>query len=264
MNIVENCKYLKLPYVSKNYQEAVIEAKQTKKGYDVFLNDLLDEEALARQDRRVQKLIKSARFPQKKYLEDFSRDGYGKSLTDEFAILDNLTFIDRKENVILIGTPGSGKTHYAIGLGMRACLRGKTVLFTSVPNLVIELREALTQNTLNAYKRKFEQYDLVILDELGYVSFDKAACEVLFNLLSNRTNKGAIIITTNLSFDRWEEIFKDPMLTGAIVDRLAYKAHVLDMTCDTSHRFTETAEWRNEQMKLLDEPEKMAANSSQD
>jgi DNA replication protein DnaC len=154
-----------------------------------------------------------------------------------------MKFIDNKENIILIGTPGAGKTHYAIGLGIKACLLGKSVLFASVPNLVIELKEAMSMSQMSAYKRKFEKYDLVILDELGYVSFDKVGCEILFNPLSNRNDKGSIVITTNLTFDRWEEIFKDTMLTGAIVDRLAHKAHILDISRETSHRFEETIAW---------------------
>ncbi len=101
----------------------------------------------------------------------------------------------------------------------------------------------MSESRLSQYKAKFEKYHLVILDELGYVSFDKVGCEILFNLLSNRNDKGSIIITTNLSFDRWEEIFKDPMLTGAIVDRLAYKSHILDISREVSHRFEETMSW---------------------
>lgn len=141
---------------------------------------------------------------------------------------------------VCLGNPFS---HYAIGLGMKACLSGKSVLFISAPNLIIELKEAMSQNQLITYKRKFEKFDLVILDELGYISFDKTGCEILFNLLSNRNDKGSIIITTNLVFDRWVEIFKDTMLTGAIVDRLAHKAHILDMSRENSHRFEETLQW---------------------
>ena len=124
-------------------------------------------------------------------------------------------------------------------------MEGMKVLFISVPNLIIELKEAMSLNQLNNYKKKFEKYDLVILDELGYVSFDKEGCEILFNLLSNRNDKGSIIINTNLSFERWEEIFKDPMLTGAIVDRLAHKAHIMDISRETSHRYEETIKWLN-------------------
>lgn len=246
MTIKDSCKILKLPYIAASYAEHVNEAKQTKMSYDAFLDKTLAGEVLQRRENAVKRLTKSAKFPEKHYLEDFNRELYTMELRGEFEQLEQLGFIDSKENVILVGTPGCGKTHFAIGLGYRACLEGKTVFFISVPNLIIELREALNNNVLNAYKRKFERYDLVILDELGYVTFDKSACEILFNLLSNRTNKGSIIITTNLTFDRWEEIFKDPMLTGAIVDRLAYKAHVLNMSRDTSYRFEETSKWKTE------------------
>ncbi|MBS4025231.1 MAG: ATP-binding protein, partial [Clostridia bacterium] len=148
-----------------------------------------------------------------------------------------------KENIILIGASGTGKTHYSIGLGVKACLHGKSVLFTSVPNLIIELKEAMSMSQLTSYKRKFATFDLVILDELGYISFDKTGCEILFNLLSDRNDKGSIIITTNLNFDRWEEIFKDTMLTGAMVDRLAHKAHIIELARKSSHRFEETVAW---------------------
>jgi DNA replication protein DnaC len=122
-------------------------------------------------------------------------------------------------------------------------MEGHSVLFISVPNLIIELKEAMSESRLNQYKRKFEKYSTVVLDEMGYVSFDKAGSEILFNLLSNRTDKGSIIITSNLSFDRWNEIFNDQVLTGAIVDRLAYKSHILDISRDVSHRFEETISW---------------------
>ena len=123
-------------------------------------------------------------------------------------------------------------------------MAGKNVLFKSVPNLVIELQESMSRNQITMYKKKFEKSDLVILDELGYVSFDKEGSEILFNLISNRINAGSIIITTNLLFDRWEEIFKDPILTTAIVDRLAFKSHIINMSGD-SYRIKETKNWLN-------------------
>lgn len=101
----------------------------------------------------------------------------------------------------------------------------------------------MSQSKLNYYKKRFEKYDIVILDELGYISFDKSGSELLFNLLSNRTEKGSIIITTNLGFERCEEIFHDTILTGAMVDRLTYKAHILDLSRSVSHRYEETIEW---------------------
>jgi len=243
MEIKELASELKLPYIKGNHQMLIDEAIHTSIGYQEFLIAILEREVTLRKENGVQNRLRNAKFPIKKYLEDFDRNKYGAEFKKKFDELETLNFINNKENIILIGTPGAGKTHYAIGLGVKACFRGKTVLFTSVPNLIIELKEAMSLNQLNSYKRKFEHYDLVILDELGYVSFDKSGCEILFNLLSNRNDKGSIIITTNLIFDRWEEIFKDTMLTGAIVDRLAHKAHILDISRDTSHRFEETISW---------------------
>ncbi len=124
----------------------------------------------------------------------------------------------------------SRKTHYAIALGIAACMKGHSVLFATVPNMIVELKETLGTNQMTNYRKRFEKYDLVILDELGYVSMDKTGCETLFNLISSRNDKGFIIATSNLTDERWEEVFKDPTLTGALIDRLAHKAHVLDIS----------------------------------
>lgn len=245
MEINEMAYELKLPYVRHNSQMLIDEANHTKMSYQEFLITLLEREYLLRKENGVKNRLRYAKFPYKKYLEDFKVDKYDNEFKVKFEELNTLNFIKEKENIILIGSPGCGKTHYSIGLGIKACMEGMTVLFISVPNLIIELKEALSLNQLNTYKRKFENYDLVILDELGYISFDKEGCEILFNLLSNRNDKGSIIITTNLAFDRWEEIFKDPMITGAIVDRLAYKAHIMDISRETSHRYEETISWLN-------------------
>jgi len=142
-----------------------------------------------------------------------------------------------------MGTSGAGKTHYSIALGIAACMAGYNVFFASVPNLTVELKETMSNSQMTSYRKRFENYDLVILDELGYVSMDKSSCELLFNLISSRNHKGSIIVTSNLTFDRWEEVFKDPTLTGALIDRLAHKAHVLDISRDKGGRFEETIAW---------------------
>lgn len=245
MDIVEMAYDLKLPYIRQNHKMLIEEANHTKMNYKEFLESFLEREVILRRENSLKNRLRAARFPIKKYLEDFDLNKYANEFRSKFEELDTLEFIKNKENVILIGSPGCGKTHYATGLGIKACMEGMTVLFISVPNLIIELKEAMSLNQLNSYKRKFEKYSIVILDELGYVSFDKEGCEILFNLLSNRNDKGSIIITTNLTFDRWEEIFKDAMLTGAIVDRLAYKSHIMDISRETSHRYEETISWIN-------------------
>jgi DNA replication protein DnaC len=243
MKIKEFASELKLPYLKENYQEIINEANNIKMDYNEFLVMLLEREYNQRKSNAIQKRLRNAKFPIRKYLEDFDKTKYAIKFEKKFSELETLRFVDNKENIILVGTPGSGKTHYSIALGIKSCLNGKTVLFTSIPNLIIELKEAMSQSQLSFYKKKFEKYDIVILDELGYISFDKSGSELLFNLLSNRTDKGSIIITTNLNFERWEEIFHDVVLTGAMVDRLTYKAHILDLSRDISHRYEETIAW---------------------
>ena len=157
MNIKENSKILKLSYVFKNYENEIKEAKQTKKDYEEFLDELLEKEINQRKENGIKKRIRYAKFPIKKYLEDFDRKLYNPEFIKEFEELDTLDFIEKKENIILVGTPGAGKTHYAIGLGIKACMDGKSVLFISVPNLIIELKEAMSRSQLTAYKRKFEK-----------------------------------------------------------------------------------------------------------
>ncbi|MDD4496328.1 MAG: IS21-like element helper ATPase IstB [Eubacteriales bacterium] len=243
MNITEISKNLRLPYIRDNWQQLVDEAKHTKQDYAAFLANLLDCEWQLRLGNGQTRRIKEAKFPLKKYLVDFQRTKYDEVFLPKFEELETLQFIQNMENIILLGTSGAGKTHYAIALGIAACMKGHSVLFATVPNLIAELKETMSSNGMTSYRKRFEKYDLVILDELGYVSMDKNGCEMLFNLISSRNDKGSIVVTSNLSFDRWEEIFKDPTLTGALIDRLAHKAHVLDISRDKGGRFEETIAW---------------------
>ena len=243
MSITELCARLRLPYIRENWQKIAAEARHIKQGHAEFLENLLESEWRLRLENGQQRRIKEAKFPLKKYLADFKRDKYDEVFLPKFDELETLEFIENKENIILLGTSGAGKTHLAIALGIEACMKGQAVLFAHVPNLIIELRETSGNNQLSSFRKRFERYDLVVLDELGYVSLDKAGCELLFNLISSRNDKGSIIITSNLTFDRWEEVFHDPTLTGALIDRLAHKAHVLDISRDKGGRFEETLAW---------------------
>ena len=242
MSIKEAAKTLALSYTFHNCEQVLSDAKDTDMSVEEFLEDLLKKEVKQRQQNGIQRRLKEARFPYRRYYADFRMEYLKKEVAAHVKQLESLDFIENKENLILIGNPGTGKTHLAIALGIEACMKRKSVLFVRVPNLVIEIKEAMSLGHLSTYKKKFKKYDLVILDELGYVSFDKECNEILFNLLSDRNDVGSMIVTTNLVFERWNEIFKDPVLTGAIVDRLGHKAHVLDMSGD-SYRIRETKEW---------------------
>jgi len=249
MDIRELTAPLQLAYIGRNFDLLVKEAAQTRMPHAEFLTNALAKEIELRRENRVQRRVKEAKFPYKKYLVDLDLDEYNDDIRSEIEELEELGFIANRENVVLIANSGRGKTHLAIGLGMAACLADKRVLFTNVPNLVIELKEAMSRNAVSTFKNKFLKYELVIIDELGYISFDVEGCDILFNLISNRLDAGTMIVTTNLAFKEWDSVFKDPHLTGALVDRLARRAHVLDMS-GKSYRFKETRNWLVNRGKL--------------
>ena len=232
--ICQYAKELKLATVRENISIFVEDATREQWGYIVFLRRLLEEELTSRREKSKIIRIHRADFPQMKYLEELPLEG--QMLLPE---VETLEFIKEGRSIVMYGNPGTGKTHIAIGLGIKACLEGYTVFFTSVPHLLTLIREAKTEKTLRNLELKFERYDLVICDELGYVGFDKEGAEMLFNHLSLRTGKKATIITTNLPFTRWEEVLKDKVLCSALVDRLCHKSYLVNMT-GTSYRIKET------------------------
>jgi DNA replication protein DnaC len=240
MNIAELAVELRLGYIRHNYHDIVKDQTLT---HEEVLHQLLSAEHANRLENGISRRIKEAKFPYKKYLVDFDKAKYPEEFLPEFGGLETLDFIGKNENVILIGTTGAGKTHYSIALGIAACMAGKSVFYANVANLVAELKETMSKQQITWFRRRFERYSLVILDELGYISFDKPGAELLFNLISSRNDKGSIIVTTNLTFDRWEEVFHDPTLTAAAVDRLAHKGHILDISREKGGRFEETLAW---------------------
>ena len=242
MSIKENANFLLMPYIKNNYQLIIEEATNKELSYEEFLDELLQGEVDLRKQNSLDRRIRGAHFPNKITLTDFKLDHFSIEIKQKIKELQTLKFIENNENIILVGNPGTGKTALSIALGMKACMEYKSVLFISVPLLLIEISEAMSNNQILNYKKKFEKYDLVILDELGYCSFSKQAGEVLFNLLSSRNEVGSIIITSNLTMDKWTEVFKDTVLTGAIVDRLANKAHMIDMSGE-SYRIKQTKDW---------------------
>ena len=233
---------LKLANIRDNYQSIISEAMDNNASYEDFLKLVLTSETKARESNGINRRIRTAKYPHLKYLHDLKLESFPIEVSNQIRELQSLRFLDEGRNVILVGNPGVGKTHTAIGLGIVANMKSKNVLYVTVPNLITELKESMTLNQLTNYKKRFISYDLVILDELGYIGFDKEGSELLFNLLSMRNETKSIIITTNLTFNRWEEIFGDPTLTAAMVDRLAHKATVINIKGD-SYRIKETKDW---------------------
>lgn len=238
--VIEICKELRLPSIRKMVQDET-EFKSPNEAFEILLHVLLQE----KNDRLVrakQNRIRTANFPQKKLLEELVEDALPEQAKQKVPYLKSLDFIKQGQNVILTGSPGTGKSHIAIGLGMEACLAGYRVFFATVPSLINQLKEHRSERTLRSFELKFEKYDLVILDELGYISFDKEGAELLFSHLSLRAGRNSTIITSNLSFLKWQEIFHDPVLTAALTDRLTHKSHVITMN-GPSFRMKETEEW---------------------
>ena len=238
-------KELRLPVFRRDYKELATEAAREGLDYEAYLVKLMEREYELRIENRKKAQIRNARFPSRMYLSDLERDQLPSGAREKLPLLERLDFIPAAQNVILSGNPGTGKTHIAIGLGLKACMQGYKVLFTTVHRLLTQLRESHSGRTLKQVEAQFEKYDLVICDEFGYVSFDKQGSELLFNHLSLRTGRKSTIITTNLGFDRWEEIFGDPVLTAALVDRVTHKAYLVNMSGD-SYRLKETEKMMNE------------------
>jgi DNA replication protein DnaC len=228
-------------------------------GYDDFLCEILRRELKQREENQRKRRIRQARFALDKSLDmfDFTR----LPNVEEAYIWQLATgeFVERKENIILIGNPGAGKTHLAIGLGRRLCGLGYRVSYYTAANLVTELSEAQQDRQLSKITRNLGKTDLLILDELSYLSFTKPQSELLFHVLSDRNERGSVIITTNLEFSKWGDIFPDSMMTAALVDRLTHNAHILDMNV-ASYRLQDRLKRGQVSQELPNDPVKEGEN----
>jgi DNA replication protein DnaC len=231
---------LRLAAFRNNLEEIITQGVQQNASYEQVILDLLKAEQQVRLINRKKVQMRNAAFPQLKYLQDLSRSDLPADAIAKLPTLETLDFITSGQNVILGGSPGTGKTHISIGLGIKAVQQGYNVMFTTVSKLLTQIRENHSNRTLRSLELKFEKYDLVICDEFGYISFDKQGSEMLFNHLSLRTGIKSTIITSNLSFDKWNDIFgKDTVLTAALLDRLTHKAYLVNMN-GPSFRMKET------------------------
>ena len=234
--IKEHAKALRLMYISSNIEEELKKAVMLDQPLDEFMEEIFYQEVIGRSERSKLARIKSAGFPYKKYLSDYDPERMPKEARKHLNELKSLDFIGNGQNIVAYGNPGTGKTHLAIGLGIEAANAGYHVKFYSIPALVNQLKELRLSRSLVSIQRAFETVDLMILDELGYISFDREGGELLFTHLSMRTERKSTIITTNLSFDKWKNIFNDTVLTAAIVDRLAHNSFILNMVGNSNRQ----------------------------
>jgi DNA replication protein DnaC len=245
-SVITSSIELRLSMIREHAEAHIKEANQKEMSYEEFLAQLLQKECDARLEASRYNRIRLAKFTHKKYLEDLSVSDLPEDAQKKLKQLKSLDFIKEGRNVILSGNPGTGKTHMGLGLGIKACMEGYKVWFTTVPLLINQIKECRAQQTLRAFQNRFEKYDLVIADEMGYISFDKEGSELLFTHLSLRAGRKSTIITTNLSFERWGEIFQDPVMTAAMIDRLTHQSYIVNMN-GNSYRMKETKEWLSQQ-----------------
>ena len=222
-------KQMKLPTFA-NYNDILRQAKPGADFSDLLL-DLLMAEAAARQENQTRRRLKAAAFPYQKTLDEFDFTQLNESVSPVFIQeLASCKFIDEHKNIVMIGNPGRGKTHISIALGVKACLQGYRVLFKNAGSLSTELTEARDSYQLGRIERSLDKTDLLILDELSYMSFNKHESELLFKVISERSERASTIVTTNLPFSRWTELFESSTMVSALVDRLTFRSHVLDMS----------------------------------
>lgn len=237
-----NLKLLKLPIMLSRYNETSEMALKNKFSYEEYLHDLCESELESRQNQRVKYLINQAKFPREKLLSDYD---FSNINIKQEAInqLCHGGFIEDYTNIIFYGAPGSGKTHLASAIGRELCIKGKKILFLTCCNLIQEFIKAKNNLSLTNYFKKMMCYDLVIIDELGYIPFERGEAELLFQFISDRYERKPLLITTNLAFSQWEKIFKDPIITAAAIDRIIHYSQVFEFKKDISHR-TEVAKKR--------------------
>lgn len=208
--------------------------------FENLLLELMKTEALQQQENKSKRRLKAASFPFHKALDDFDVNRYKGSITKIFLNeLASCQFIQDKKNIVMIGNPGTGKTHLSIALGLIACSLGFRVLFKNAATLSTELAEARDSYTLGKLEKKIQKADLLILDELSYIGFNRHQSELLFKIVSERSERASVIVSTNLPFSQWTDLFENTTMVSALVDRLTYKSYVLDMNGE-SYRLEQT------------------------
>jgi DNA replication protein DnaC len=218
---------LRLGYMAQSVEAQNAESIRQKHSFLEFLETLVDGELAARENKALTKRIKAACFPVPKTLEEFDFDFQPKLDVKLIKSLASCDFIQRKENVIFVGQPGTGKSHLSVALGMKACQAGYRVRFTTIQDLAATLRASMADHTTEQRTAEFVEPDLIILDELGFTPLDRLLADAFYRIVASRYERASTIITSNKSFESWAEVFPDAVIASAVLDRLVHHAHLV-------------------------------------
>jgi DNA replication protein DnaC len=236
---------LHLPAVRRCFEEKARQAERETLSYEQYLLELAEREVQERRENRIARLLHESKLPVDKTLEAFDLKRLPPKAGRQLKTLLDGTFLDRKENVLIFGNPGSGKTHLLSALGQELIRSGRRVGFTTCARLVQDLLLAKKELRLSKIIRKFGQFEALVIDDLGYVQQSREEMEVLFTLFAERYERGSVLISSNLPFSKWEAIFKDPMTTAAAIDRLVHHSVIFELNI---------ASYRMEQAKKNQQP----------
>jgi DNA replication protein DnaC len=220
-------KFCRLSGIIEHYDNVFKEAQENNWSNESFFETLIEYEVIVRENNRFQKLLRQAKFPNLKTIDQFEFSQAPYLSKKEILNLFDCQFIDDNTNLLFLGAPGTGKSHISISIGIEACKQGKSVGFFTAANLGNQLLEMQEEQQLNKFLKKINKLELLIIDELGYVKLSNQATQLMFQIFSERYEKGSILITTNLEFAEWARVFHDERMTAAIIDRLIHNSKII-------------------------------------
>lgn len=232
-------KQLRMPTIGRQYRSLAREAEDRNLSYEEYLLALLEGELQTREENQRQRRLKQASFPVQKTLDTYDFSLMPSLNRNRFITLAKGEFVEKNENLIFLGNSGTGKTHLAIALGIEMIQNGYKTKFITASDLVEELLMANEEHKLGAFEKKWLKFDVIIIDELGYVPFSKIGAELLFQFFSSRYERASVIITTNLEFSEWTNLFGDEKMTAALLDRLTHRSHI-HLLNGESYRFRQS------------------------
>lgn len=237
---------LHLPAIRNCYEEHARHAERETLSYEQYLLEVIERECQERRANRIARLLHASRLPLEKTWENFDMKRLPTKAARQVTALLDGTFLDRRENVLAFGNPGSGKTHLLSALGQELIRNGRRVAFTTCVRLVQDLLRAKKDLRLSRAIKKLAYYEALVIDDLGYVQQSREEMEVLFTLLAERYERGSVLITSNLPFSKWEAIFKDPMTTASAIDRLVHHSVILELNI-ASYRMEQAKKKKTEE-----------------